>query len=156
MHLFPYKRETVVLPFGTSEALRLIDKVTEPVSRVTSKDQKNYLFNGVVYDQTFKISRKVNYPQNYLPLIKGQIEETRLGSIIFLEYELFFSSRMFLGLWSVLSILIAAFLCFYPHEYTYAIISIAAGTLNYVVSLMNFKKQVKESHDALCKALELD
>lgn len=156
MYLLPYKRETVVLPFSTTEALLLIGHVTEPVSMSPSKDDKKFLFNGMIYDKSFKISRKINYPQNFLPLIKGQVEETRLGSILFVEYELFFSSRMFLTVWSVLCILIALFFSIYPKEYMYAVIALLAGSLNYAVSWMNFNKQVKDSHAALCKALALD
>lgn len=155
MYLFPYNRETIVLPFTAKEALYLIERVTRPVSRIAEKDNSEILFNGAFFGDSFKISRKVNYPQNYLPLIKGKIETTKLGSIIFLEYELFFSSRMFLGLWTVLSILIAIFLIAYPKEYQYAMISLCMGVLNYVVSLMNFNKQVKESRDVLYNVLKL-
>jgi len=154
MHLFPYKQETIVLPFEAKEALSLIESVTGPVSRVISRED-DVLFNGTFYGDAFTISKKVNYPQNYLPLIKGRVEKTRLGSIIFLEYELFFSSRMFLGLWTVLAILIAAFLAIFPNEYEYSAISLSAGTINYIVSLMNFNKQVKESRAVLFQALNL-
>ncbi|MEL7002792.1 MAG: hypothetical protein AAFN93_08675 [Bacteroidota bacterium] len=154
MHLFPYNQETVVLPFEAGEALRLIEKVTGPISRVITKNN-DFLFNGTFRDNTFTISRKVDYPQNYLPLIKGKVETTRHGSILFLEYELFFSSRMFLSLWTILSIMIAAFLVVFQNEYRYATVSLGAGIINYLVSLMNFKKQVKESRSVLFEALKL-
>lgn len=155
MYLFPYKRETLVLPLDAREALALIDHATEPVSRVPSKGNSKFLFNGVILEDTFNISKKVNYPQNYLPIIEGRIEATGRGCIIFLKYELFFSSKMFLGLWSVLSILIGLFFFIYVEKQTYALASVGAGALNYIVSLLNFQKQVKESNKALCEALHL-
>lgn len=155
MTLLPHKRETIVLPFSAEEALFLIEQVTEPVSRVISKGNDKITFNGMIYEETFKVSKKVDYPQNYLPIIVGKIEDTKLGSIIFLEYELFFSSKMFLSLWTVLSILIGAFFFFFPKQYDYALISVGTGALNYVISLLNFNKQVKHSREELCRALQI-
>ena len=154
--MFPNTKETVVLPIGAQEVISLLKKVTLPVSRVLDKTTEGIMFNGSFAGDTFTISRKIDYPQNYLPLIKGRVEDTGIGSIIFLEYELFFSSKMFLTFWSVLSVVASLFLLLLQGKANFAIASIGIGLINYLVTLMNFKKQVKESKNVLLSALKLE
>ncbi len=153
--LVPYRKETMVLPIPVGEALAHLSKVTRPVSRSVKKGETQFLFNGSVEQGRFTISRRVDYPNNYIPLIKAYVEDSTRGCILFLEYSLFFSSFMFLVFWSVISVLLGLFLLFYAHEINYAMVAWGAGILNYVVTLMNFRKQYTISRKLLLEALEL-
>lgn len=153
--LFPYRKETMVLPIPLDEALIHLSKVTRPVSRSVKKGETQFLFNGSIDKDRFTISRRVDYPNNYIPLIKAFTGDSTRGCILFLEYRLFFSSFMFLVFWSIISVLLGLFLLFYAHEINYAMVAWGAGILNYVVTLMNFKKQYIISRKLLLEALEL-
>ena len=152
----PRKRETVVLPIKTDEVLIRLAAVTRAVSLLTKKGETQYLFNGALSKGGFSISRLVDYPNNYIPLIKGRFEDSSRGCILFLRYDLFFSSMMFLVFWSALSILMSLFLFFMALENTYALISLGGGVANYMVTLLNFKKQVRQSRQLLFDALDLE
>ena len=153
--LVPYKRETLVLPIPVSEVLFHLDRVTRPLSRSVKKGETQFLFNGSVDQARFAISRRVDYPNNYIPLVKGHGEDSTRGCILFLEYSLFFSSLMFLVFWSAISVLLGLFLFFYAKETTYAVIALLAGITNYTVTLMNFRKQYAITKKLLFDALEL-
>ena len=139
----------MVLPIATDEVLIKLARVTRPVSLSVKKGETKYLFNGTIARTGFTISRRVDYPNNYLPLVKGTFEDSSRGCILFLQYDLFFSSRMFLLFWSGLSVLISLFLFSYAQENTYALIALGGGVANYLVTLMNFKKQLNISKKLL-------
>ncbi|TRX50412.1 hypothetical protein FNH22_25560 [Fulvivirga sp. M361] len=151
--IFPRKRETVVLPITTDEVLIKLARVTRAVSLLTKKEGPQHLFNGTITNAQFTLSLRIDYPNNYIPLIKGRFEDSSRGCILFLSYDLFFSSLLFLVFWSVLSVLISLFLFFYAQESTYAFIALSGGLANYVVTLMNFKKQFFQSKQLLLDVL---
>ncbi len=145
----------MVLPVPMEKILTDLARVTRPVSLSVKKGETRYLFNGSVERGRFIISRKVDYPNNYIPLITGWVEDSTRGCILFLKYRLFFSSLIFLIFWSVVCILLSLFLFFMAGETTYALIALAAGATNYVVTLMNFHKQYSLSRKLLLKAIDL-
>lgn len=156
MTIIPHKRETLILPFSANEVISRLSIVTQPASFTTSKNSNSHIrFVGQINHNSFKISRKINYPQNYLPIITGDIEESSRGCIIFLRYKLFFSSLMFFMFWTVMTALIGSFFLVYPKEYLYAALSFISGFINYIVTVLNFHKQVKISRQALDEALKI-
>lgn len=156
MTLIPHKSETLVLPITAPQVMSRLSSKTQP-ARLSESDpgQQKILFNGFIEHDSFKISRKVSYPQNYLPLIKGRLEGSSRGCILFLQYNLFFSSLMFFSFWTVMTLLIGMFFIFINKEYTYAIVAFASGAVNYTVTVLNFNKQVKLSRQALDEALRI-
>lgn len=157
MTLIPRKRETLISAFPARMVISRLSRVTQPALRTQSGTGRDDIrFNGHVGQSSFKISRKVNYPQNYLPLIKGSIEETSRGCIIFLSYRLFFSSLMFFMFWTVVTFLIGTFFLAYAGDYLYASIAFGSGIINYLVTVLNFNKQVKLSRKELNEVLNVD
>ncbi|MBL6449698.1 hypothetical protein JMN32_25535 [Fulvivirga sp. 29W222] len=155
MTLIPHKNETLVAPITALQALSRLSLVTQPAGLSQSHKSPDILFVGHIGKSSFRISRKVNYPQNYLPIIKGKIEGSSRGCIIFIKYRLFFSSILFFTFWTGMTMLIGLFFIFFPKEYGYAIIAFSSGVANYVVTLLNFNKQVKLSRAALDEALNM-
>lgn len=156
MTLIPHKNEILVLPITALQVISRLSLVTQPASLNELKEQKGILFCGYINTSTFRISRKVNYPQNYLPLIKGDIEGSSRGCIIFMKYRLFFSSLMFFTFWAAMTLIFGLLFLFLFEEYVYAIIAFASGAANYIVTVLNFNQQVKLSRKTIYKALKID
>lgn len=156
MTLIPHKNETLVAPITALQAISRLSLVTQPASLNESKENPGILFIGHIGQSSFRISRKVNYPQNYLPIIRGSIEGSSRGCIIFIKYRLFFSSTLFFTFWTSMTFLIGLFFTIFSRDYWYAAIAFSSGIANYTVTLLNFNKQVKLSRAALDKALKMD
>ncbi len=147
MYLLPRSRETIVLPFLAREVYERIWKSVKPVKNgllLIEEPEQPFLFNGWVKKDKFSISLKVARPQNFLPVMNGTIEETSTGSIIFVKYRMFPTSATFLVFWSVVTLLMAVFFG-YIGRYTFLVLSVALGVINYVVAVANFKIQVRRS-----------
>lgn len=156
MYLLPIKRETLVLPYEQEEVFRKLWKVSRPVRAkdpLPDVPEASFLFNGWVKKNQFKISRKIARPDNFLPVIAGTIEGTSKGSIVFLRYRMFFATIVFLIFWSFVTTLIALYFYFFEKIYLYATISFLLGILNYVIAVLNFKKQVKISSRTFKEAI---
>lgn len=148
MILLPVKRETIVLPFPADEVEKKLWLSIFPVKAGESMPDKRdelFLFNGWIKNRKFKISRRLRSPENFLPLMKGNIEETSLGSLLFIRYSLFFSSIFFLIFWSIVTLFLTFFFVYFYGIILYAAISFSLGIGNYVVAVANFNMQVKKS-----------
>ncbi|MDX1629803.1 MAG: hypothetical protein R3345_13945 [Fulvivirga sp.] len=156
MRLIPYKQETIVSSYTLYEVVEVLNKITTPPVRSKQYLEKNAVFIGTIRDNEFKISLKVDAPENFLPIITGRVEETSMGCILFLQFKLFFSSFLFLVFWSVICLAIALFFYLAVGETVYAFISLTAGVVNYVITLTAFQRKVKESHNVLMNALKMN
>ncbi|HEX7014354.1 MAG TPA: hypothetical protein VF191_02520 [Cyclobacteriaceae bacterium] len=56
-------------------------------------------FTGVVQPERFAISMRVNRPNSFLPIVRGRIEATQSGCLIFMKATLFPSTRVYMVFW---------------------------------------------------------
>lgn len=158
MSWWPYTTKTLILPHSADEAQYLLSSVTKSpeVYRLDGKTDKIpnlYKFNGRVDEYSFSVSKKVNYPQNFIPLIKGQIEGTKKGSIVSVKFTLFFASWFLLVLGSALTLFVAGIFLFFRYDAIIGYSAFLLFLLNYVVSIANFNIHVKDSHKLLQEVL---
>lgn len=156
MHLLPYFQETLVIPWSGEETVRKLKQATRPLEKgvdYPDEIEKGFLFNGWVKENRFRVSRKIKHPENFLPLIIGRVEGTSAGSILFVQYNLFFSSALFLVFWSVITILLSLFFLFLEKNFIYAAAAGTLGLLNYIIATKNFHLQIRSSRQALNEAL---
>jgi hypothetical protein len=111
-------------------------------------------FNGRIQETRFLISRKIKSPENFLPLIKGRVEPTRNGSILFLEYSLFFSTRIFLGFWTLLTLGGGSLLLFFKLKSEMGLYLIGFGILQYLLCMFFFHRQVDKTRDLIYRLLQ--
>lgn len=157
MILFPLIRETIVSKNSAQEINVKLWQNTYPVNIEDSMpDREEYVFpfNGWIKRNEFKIFRRLKSPENFLPLIKGSIEETSKGCLIFLRYSLFFSSNFFLVFWSVVTLFMSIFFIVAYDKVIYAVISLVLGVGNYAIAMANFNIQVKKSSEVLRNLLD--
>src|SRR5690606_2187888 len=152
----PLKNETIVLSLAPEEIEEVLWLHTYPVEEgalMPDKPEIDFLCNGWVRDNKFKLSRKIRTPENFLPIIHGSIEKTSMGSLVFVQYSLFFSSNFFLVFWSLVTLLLTIFFIVFHDMVLYGAIAFGVGVSNYIIALANFNIQVKKSSQLLLKVL---
>ena len=135
---------------------RRLDAVTqrpEAQERLPTASDKSLVFNGRVEERSFRLSRKITRPNNFLPFITGEVEATSHGCLLFIRYRLFTMTIAFLVFWLLVTFGFGVYLARYEQLYHYAALSVGVGVVNYVVALLNFKKQVAISRRLLREVL---
>src|SRR5690554_5450068 len=91
VNIFPNHSEILVSSFSCEEVARKIAAVTHRVNYMDLRDytKNNHQFNGQVGQNRFQLSLVIKRADTFLPLIKGKMEPTRSGCILFLNYSLF-------------------------------------------------------------------
>ena len=148
---WPTEQETLVLPVSAGEAAHRLREATQSSDdrEPSSIGHSDFVFNGQVKKRSFRLSRKITRPNNFLPFITGQIESTSQGCLLFVQYRLFTMTTAFLVFWLIVTLGFGFFLARYERLYHYAALSIGVGIVNYVVAVLNFKKQVTISRRLL-------
>jgi len=142
--------DTLVLSHSAREVTKFLELNTAPINRKAySNSGPSYLFNGWVRKNKFCLSRKINRPDNFLPLIQGSIDETSLGSILFINYRLFPSTLYFLLFWSVLTCMIAVFFLVIHNMLVYGLVSLGLGVVNYLITFAKFHRETKKTRSLL-------
>jgi hypothetical protein len=147
MSFFPNHSEVLVSTLKKEEILKRLHSVTKNENFLDYNINSNnvQLFNGNIGKSRFRISLVINRADSFLPLIKGEIESTPSGSILFLEYSLFPGSVFFLGFWTILTAVLALIFTFLVGKIYLAVISLALGIGNYWFAWAHFKRKIKIS-----------
>lgn len=118
-----------------------------------NQEGKNALFTGWFGKDRFRISMKISRPNNYVPLVIGQIENTSSGSLLFINYTLFPSTKMFFIFWN-LFILLAGLIAGYQYSnLAYPAIAFALISLIHWIAWSNFKIQLRFTRQLLLGVL---
>ncbi len=149
--LLPSHYETLVLPLSAQEIFNRFSKVTK--NDFASIQDKSILFSGWVKEDRFRISLKVNRPNNFLALIKGRIESTSSGSLVFLDYQLFPTTKLFVTFWLLFALLFTAIVSFQFSStwYLFSGLTVAVGI--YWITWSNFNIQFKIAREIILKIL---
>ena len=103
--------------------------------------------NGTLEKDRFRISLMIKKADSFLPLIKGKLDSTPSGSILFLEYSLFPGSVFFLGFWTAVSVLLGLVFGFLVEKPVFALVSFVVGIGNYWFAWNHFKRKIKISQE---------
>lgn len=118
------------------------------------RDRK-ILFTGYVLSDRFRVSLKITKPNNFLPLVKGTIESSSSGSIVFMTYSLFPSTKVFMIFWLLFS-LVAGLLVTHQQSLYLVTIPIVIITLILWVAWANFRIQVRLTREAFRQIFAVD
>jgi hypothetical protein len=147
--IFPYYKQTFVSSYTQEQ---ILDRLREFTKEDSNKPIR-YEFNGKIDADSFQISRVITQANTFLPLIKGKIEGTKTGSILFITCEMFFTTKILLFIWTVIPLLIFLLTLFLVQGYFYPLLALFFGLFNYIVSVANFHRQRKISMQTLDKVL---
>jgi hypothetical protein len=155
MSLFPNHSEVLVSKLKKEEILKRLNLVTKRANFLDyiAEADSVQLFNGSLEKDSFRISLVINRADSFLPLIKGEIESTASGSILFLEYSLFPGSVFFLGFWTLLTVILALIFVLLVGNPYLAMISITLGIGNYWFAWSHFKRKIKISQGIFLELL---
>ena len=144
MKIFPHYYETLVLPFSSNKVKQiLIDNTLVPGDNKNSEKK----FAGHIEADNFRISEKLNRPDNFIPLIRGSVENTSKGSIIFTSYNLLFSTALFVAFWSFVTLMLSIIFLFKYNQPVYSAIALFAFLFNYLFTSANFHRKVKGARE---------
>jgi hypothetical protein len=152
IYIFPYYRQTLVSAFSQEQILERLMEVTKEHIEAGYLAGK-YEFNGRIGDAEFQLSRMITQPNTFLPLIKGKIESTKAGSILFVTFEMFYTTKILLFIWTVIPFMIFLINLILLDGYFYALLALFFGLFNYVVTLANFHRQRRISMEILNRIL---
>jgi len=118
-----------------------------------SRRNKNVFRGFIDIDNSFKIYQNPHYPEYFLPLIIGRVEESSSGCIIFLDFKLFPGTMFFLVLTCfIISCLSFVFIMVLQNIF-YFLIMLLCAFLAYTIMLLNFHLKIKQSESILLKVL---
>lgn len=152
MNLWPSREHTIVTGWSKPELLQRIARHTQEVDSEFITEQP--LFNGKISGNGFRISSVIKTPQNALPLIVGELEETSRGTILFLRMRLFPAAILYLKVFSLLAAIIGIIFIVLARLALPGITAFALGIFNYLIITVNFQKHAKRSVSELEKLLE--
>lgn len=145
--LLPSHDEILVLPLTAEEVFTKFLLVTR--NDLAAIQDKSILFSGWVKQDRFRISVKVNRPNNFLALIKGRIESTSSGSLVFLDYQLFPTTRLLITFWLLFTLLFTAIVSFQFSSALYLFGGLAIVVGIYLITWSNFKIQLNIAREIL-------
>jgi len=143
MTFFPQEEHAIV---SKRDQLSIISRLKDRTNLQKKHDPNPiYLFKGRIASASFSISGNVNYPNNFLPQIKGKMIPSTKGTLIQVRYQLFLNTRLFLLFISVLLVFLSLFFLL-RRELNMALISSLALLLQFVFIHLYFRKQVAFYH----------
>lgn len=143
---FPLEEETRLLDLDESQLQAKFKKHIKLVDRKSEdEDSDDFLFNGIWNDEEFSVSIKVRVSNNFIPIIHGKYMPADDGILLKLSYRLFPATKRLLAFWTILTILITLFFIGIHQAWLYGAISFGFCLVNYVLSIENFKSQLRKS-----------
>lgn len=159
--LCPTYSSVLILSYPADEVehlLRLATTKFYPISQRLEKEREEQIakFYGSIEENQFTIFKRIRQPHNFLPLIKGRIEAAKSGTIVLLEYNMFFGAKTMLRLWSAITLFLAFIFCLFVSKPALGLMFLGLFVLNYIVCVYNFHNQVKDSEKTLREVLEYE
>jgi hypothetical protein len=151
INLLPSHDETLVLPLSAEEVCTRFSRVTR--NDLAAIQDKSVLFSGWVKKDRFRISLKVSRPNNFLTLIIASIEPTSSGCLMFIDYQLFPTTKLFVSFWLLLTCLFSIAVGFQYSSYWYSLGGLAIAICIYLITWSNFNLQLKIAREILLKIL---
>jgi len=152
MKIEPSLETTFVSKHSKAQVLEIIAINTHRVdSDIVSRKA---VFNGQIGTDGFRISLIVRTPQNGLPLTIGTVENTSLGSLIFIKCQLFPAAKLYLKFSTLLCMAIGGIFLLLANSIKIALIALLIATVNYYVLSLNFQKKAQQTIETLKDVLE--
>ena len=153
--ILPNSSRTIVTILELSEVYdRLRSATTKQALTQNSISKRKIAFVGTIQPDRFTISLKVTRPNNFLPVVRGRLESTHSGCLIFMKLGLFPSTRTYLIFW-LLFVLVAGLII--SRQYESPLLLAAPLLLDLIIlwiAWTNFNMQLRFTMRALDEVLE--
>ncbi|MGE0590405.1 MAG: hypothetical protein AB7O48_17625 [Cyclobacteriaceae bacterium] len=151
--ILPHFQETVISTQPSEYVISKIDAATSSKLLLQNQNDPTYFFIGWVREGRFRISLKINRPNNYLPLVIGNIEPTSNGCIVFLSYRLFPTTKMFLVFWDLFVLIVSIIAGYQYQTFLYGVLGVLLVAFIQWVAWSNFNLQLKRTRELLIDIL---
>ena len=143
---YPSDKETKLVLLDEDQLYEKLEKHIKPLKgEVQDEESKEYLFNGVWSKEGFSLSLKLKIPNNFIPIINGNFLMSEEGILIKMTYDFFPATKKLLMFWTILTLSITLFFVGIYQAWLYGAISFGFCLVNYILSIENFKIQVRKS-----------
>lgn len=156
VRLVPKYSESFVSTMDSRQVMQKLDAITRWVNfldRTEESKDEAVLFNGSIKKDSFRISKKIDKADSFLPLIKGEVAPLAKGCLISLEYSFFPGTAFLLGFWGIVSFVLTVVFLSVIQDWKLALVSLVAGMANYGFAFWHFRRKVRESqalfHDCM-------
>jgi hypothetical protein len=144
MNWLPFGRETLVSALSKEEVLDRLAAVTRGTRREGLPEIRP-LFNGRVEEDGFRLSQVIEKGDNFLPLLLGKVEDTPRGSIIFVRYQIFATTRFFLWFWTLVLLAFSLFFLLVTNQFLQGGACLFLSGVNYALAVFFFHRQLVPS-----------
>lgn len=149
---FPHwnlNQRTYILPFDKSRLLVHLKHLTKPYGEKPQrkKDYERYRFTGQLKENTFRLSRVVIEPNNFLSIADGTIAATSKGCLIQIKYKTFKFTRILIWFWTILGICMTLFFSFHKINVLYAVLIALFTAAHTAVCILSIQRQKKILED---------
>lgn len=147
--ILPHASRTLVTILQAEEVFDRMRKVTTRQLLTQNLAPDQIRFTGVVQPERFTISRRVFRPNSFLPLVRGSIEATQSGCLIFMKAALFRSTRIYMVFW-LLFVPVAGLIAARQYDSTLLLaVALAVDLAILWIAWANFKIQLRLTMEAL-------
>jgi hypothetical protein len=148
--IYPYESETLVVSLKREEIfLRLAKGISNgEVERGIPKT-----LQGWVNDDRFEMTVRLRRQQLFFPVIRGRVEATSKGSLIFITYSLFPGTRLLMSFWSIILPLIAVGITVEYKNYLIPAVFGLFVVVMHIVARANFRLHLATTRAMLHKLL---
>lgn len=144
-HNWNLNQRTYILPFDKNRLLIHLKYLTKPYGEKPNrkKDYERYRFTGKIEKNTFRLSRTVLEPNNFLSIAEGTIEATSKGSLLQIKYKTFKFTRTLIWFWTFLGLSMTLYFGFYKMNILYAVLIGLFTTAHTAVCILSIQRQKK-------------
>ncbi|WP_375558835.1 hypothetical protein ACE193_13940 [Bernardetia sp. OM2101] len=142
-------QRTYILPFDKNSLLAHLKHLTKPYGEKPKrkKDYERYRFTGQIEKNTFRLSRTVVEPNNFLSIAEGTIEATSKGCFIQIKYKTFKFTRILIWFWGFFGLCMTLYFSFYKINALYAILIGLFTLAHTAVCVLSIRRQKKILED---------
>ena len=143
---YPSEKETRLVSISDEQLFENFEKHIKPLkAKAQSEESKDFHFVGAWNKEGFSLSLKLKTANNFIPIINGNFLMSEEGVLIKLTYDFFPATKKLLMFWTILTLLITLFFVGIYQAWLYGAISFGFCLVNYILSIENFKIQVRKS-----------
>jgi len=151
IQLLPQKKETLIVAHDWDVVLQRLLEVTTDEVNYAGRTPK--VLAGWIKDDRFQLLIRQRRMNSFMPVVDGKIDPTSTGCLIFLQYRLMPATRMYLILWTIITLASGIFLAIYYLNILPGLASVGIIALIHAIAWANFRIHWRPLHDIIFKVL---
>jgi len=164
--ILPFQQITLVSSLSREELEQRLLKQTRSNQEIAKLEQsgkigylarrssQDFEFRGIVRDSCFYLIPYRPYPEHFQPRLVGHIEETSLGSIIFVRFKLLAGTVFFAALSALIFLFVAAVFLFLQQNIWSTLLTLALFVGSYGIMLLNFQQKARIARQLFSQAID--